>query len=281
VNQPETPRFAVAGPLIRACHPEPTIAVTAALTALAVTTGRSAWGVVAVAAAILAGQLSIGWSNDWLDAARDTRTGRRDKPIPAGQISAGAVRTAALLAVLACIPLSLLSGLLAALVHMVTVACGWAYNVWLKSSVLSPLPYAVAFGAVPAFVVLGLPGSPAPPLWLVATCALLGTGAHFANVIPDLADDAATGIRGLPHRLGATGSALAAGVLLGGATAVLAFGPPGPVSVTGLAAVAIALVVLTAGFARGRRPGSRAPFRAVLVVAVLDIALLLVTGVQV
>ena len=41
-------------------------------------------GCVAVAVAVLAGQLSTGWSNDWFDAGRDTAVGRTDKPIVAG-----------------------------------------------------------------------------------------------------------------------------------------------------------------------------------------------------
>ena len=268
----------MAGALVRACHPEPTLAVTAGLTALAATTGRDATGIVLVALAILSGQLSIGWGNDWFDADRDIRAARPDKPIAAGQISAGAVGVAALIAVVATVPLSLLSGWLAGSMNLLGVACGWAYNTWLKSTAFSVLPYAVAFGTAPAFVVLGLPGTPAPPAWLLATGALLGSGAHFANVIPDLDDDAATGIRGLPHRLGAAGSALAAALLLGLASAVLAFGPPGPPGVAGVATLAVVVVVLGAGLTLGRRPGSRAPFRAVLVVALIDVTLLLFSG---
>src|SRR6266542_835532 len=85
----------------------------------------------------------------------------------------------------------------------------------------------LAAAALPAFVVLGLPGTPRPPLWMVAAGGLLGAGAHFANTLPDLTDDARTGVHGLPHRLGATGSRLAAAGLLLAATATLAFGPPG------------------------------------------------------
>ena len=57
--------------LAAACHPEPTVAVTAMATALAATTGRDAVGVLLVAVAVLTGQLSIGWLNDYLDADRD------------------------------------------------------------------------------------------------------------------------------------------------------------------------------------------------------------------
>jgi len=231
-----------------------------------------------VALAILAGQLSIGWGNDWIDAARDISAGRRDKPVAAGEISARTVGGAALIAVIAAMPLSLASGWRAGAMSLLGVGCGWAYNAWLKSSPASVLPYAVAFGAAPAFVVLGLPGAPTPPAWLVATGALLGSGAHFANVIPDLADDAATGVRGLPHRLGAAGSAVAAAALLGLASVTLAFGPPGPVAPAGIASLAVVVVVLGYGLLRGRRTGSRAPFRAVLIVAVIDIGLLLLSG---
>lgn len=261
------------GALIKACHPEPTIAVTTVITALAISAGQGPTGVLAVAAAVLAGQLSIGWSNDWIDADRDQRSRRTDKPAATGAVSPATVRTAALVSAALCVPLSFLSGLTAGVVHLVAVACGWAYNAGLKSTVFSAVPYAVAFGCLPAFVVLGLPGSVDVPVWLVAAGALLGTSAHFANVIPDLADDASTGVRGLPHRLGRLGSSLAAGVLLLGASWMLSFAHP-----EAFVAVAAAMVILGVGFWFGRRPGSRAPFRAVLVVAVLDIVLLLVAN---
>ena len=64
--------------LVRACHPEPTAAVTAVSAALAAAVGRGVAGTVAVAAAVLAGQLSIGWMNDYLDRDRDVRVHRAD-----------------------------------------------------------------------------------------------------------------------------------------------------------------------------------------------------------
>ena len=62
---------------------------------------------------------------------------------------------------------------------------------------------------------------------MAAAGALLGVGAHLVNVLPDLADDAATGVRGLPHRLGARRSSVLAAAVLVGATVVIVVGAPG------------------------------------------------------
>ena len=262
--------------LIKACHPEPTLAVTTVAALLAVGTGRSAAGVVAVAATILASQLAVGWANDAIDAPRDAAVGRAGKPIVAGRVSRRTVAVGAVVAAAVTAPLALLSGVPAALVATVGLASALLYDWPLKSTAVSVVPYAVSFAALPAFVVLGVAR---PPGWLLAAGALLGAGAHFANVLPDLDDDARTGVRGLPHRLGAGWSAAAAAGLLLAATAALAFGPPGPPSWVGLAGLlAAVLVLLVGGYAASRHPGSRLPFLAILVVAVLDVVLLLAAG---
>src|SRR3954469_18999225 len=123
-------------PLIQACHPEPTAAVTAITTALAVSAGRGA-GSAWVAAALLSGQLSIGWSNDWIDADRDRRSGRPDKPVVRGELAPQTLRAAALSAAAACVPLSLAMGAEAGILHLLAVAAAWAYNLRLKSTWLS------------------------------------------------------------------------------------------------------------------------------------------------
>jgi 4-hydroxybenzoate polyprenyltransferase len=258
--------------LVRACHPEPTAAVTALAAALAASAGASPWK---VGAAFLSGQLSVGWSNDWVDAERDVAVGRADKPVVQG-LPVSTVRTAALVALAACVPLSLLMGTWAGAAHLVAVASAWLYNVRLKATVLSFAPYALSFGLVPSVVTLGLPGHPVAPWWATGAGALLGVGAHGANVLPDLEDDAATGVRGLPHRLGRGPTTVLSGLALGSATALLSFGP-GP-SATGVVALLVALGVLAVGFAMSRRPGSRAAFLSVLVVAAVDVGLLLLRG---
>jgi 4-hydroxybenzoate polyprenyltransferase len=219
----------------------------------------------------------VGWSNDWIDAERDRRSGRPDKPVALGDLSAAQLRTAALLAAAACVPLSLAMGRAAGVTHLVAVAAAWAYNARLKSTLLSWAPYALAFGLIPSIVTLGLPGAPWAPAWATGAGALLGVGAHLANVLPDLADDAATGVRGLPHRLGAAASAGLSALLLLSATGLLALGPGRAGALGGVALVAAALVTAL-GLSQARHPGSRAAFRAVLVVAAVDVALLLARG---
>jgi 4-hydroxybenzoate polyprenyltransferase len=262
--------------LVRACHPEPTVAVTAIATALALSAGaRAGW----VAAAFLSGQLVTGWTNDWVDRDRDAEVGRADKPVASGAVPVALVRGAALTAGAACVPLSLAMGRAAGVWHLVAVTSALAYDLRLKATLLSWAPYALSFGLVPSVITLGTPAHAWAPWWATAAGALLGVGGHLANVLPDLDDDAATGVRGLPHRLGRGPSTILTAVLLLAATLLLVLGPGAP-GAGALAALGLAAAVTAAGLAAARRPGSRAAFLAVLVVAGLDVALLVARGAQ-
>lgn len=263
--------------LLRASHFPPVVAVTAVATALAIAVDRG-WGSVWVALAVFTGQLSVGWSNDYLDRDRDRLVGRTDKPIVIGTVSARAVGIGALAAVAACVPLSFASGWRAALVHLGAVGIAWLYNARLKDSSLSPLPYTLAFGALPIFVTLGLPGHPTPLGWGIAAAALLGTGAHFVNTLPDLADDARTGIRGLPHRLGPRASIVVAAVLMATAALMAGLAAPGTPDTAaqvllGVAIACIAAVVVAASLDR-----PRLAWQLTLGAALVTVALFLVQG---
>ncbi|PRC53070.1 ubiquinone biosynthesis protein UbiA, partial [Mycobacterium sp. ITM-2017-0098] len=67
--------------LIIAGHPGPSLAITALVTLLAAQAAPNGIGPVLTGPAMLAGQLSIGWSNDASDAAGDAAAGRTDKPV--------------------------------------------------------------------------------------------------------------------------------------------------------------------------------------------------------
>ncbi|WP_144682790.1 UbiA family prenyltransferase [Cellulosimicrobium sp. TH-20] len=265
--------------LVVASHFPPTVMVTAFALALSAGIGAGARTTTLVALAVLTGQLSVGWSNDWLDARRDVAVGRADKPVVTGLVTAATLRTAALVALGACLVLSLATGLLPGVVHVVAVGVAWSYNALLKATWWSWAPYAVSFGLLAVFVVLAAPGEGRPAPWAVAAAALLGVGAHVANTLPDLEDDAATGVRGLPHRLGRRASSVLAPVLLAAASALVVTAPPtppGPVT-WALGAVAVVLA-LAAGAVGVVRPRSRAPFALSMAVAGVCVVLLVLAA---
>jgi 4-hydroxybenzoate polyprenyltransferase len=265
--------------LAASCHPVPTVAVTVLSTVLVGAAGNGLATCVVAAAAVLTGQLAIGWSNDALDAGRDRAVGRTDKPVAQGLVSPRQIWTATALATAATVPLSLLLGWRAGALQLSVVLWGWLYNAWLKSTVLSPLPFLLAFGGLPAVATLALPSPRWPPAWTLAAAGIIGVAAHFGNVLPDLDDDQHTGISGLPHRLGRTVSSYAAvgAALAATLVAVAATAGEGSVVTWLLAAAAVAFAGL--GYVASRRdPASEAAFFATMAIAAADVALIVASG---
>jgi 4-hydroxybenzoate polyprenyltransferase len=243
----------------------------------------SSWAATGLlAAAVLTGQLAIGWTNDAHDAAADGLARRSDKPTATGDVSVRRVRTAAWLAGTGCVPLSLLLGPAAGVVHLVAVVgSGLLYDLVLKPTRWSWAPFAVAFGALPAVATLASPAGTWPPGWAVAAGAQLGVAAHLVNTLPDLADDRRLGVQGLPHRLGPTGVRWLTGVLLVGAGVAVVGGPArttGAVAVGGLVAVGVTAVLAVVALAPRWPEGSRTPFVLVALAAVLDVVVLVAQG---
>ena len=266
--------------LVLASHPGPTAAVTVLALVLGVGIGLPADQLVLLGLAILTGQLSIGWSNDWIDAERDTAVGRTDKPVAQGLLNVTSVRRAALVAAGAMVVFSFALGVAAGVVHVVLVASGWAYNAGLKRTGFSVLPFMVSFGLLPAVVTLSLPDPALPAPWAVTVGAVLGIAIHFTNVLPDLDDDARTGVAGLPHRVGRRISGLVAFGALALAAVIAALGPsvgtPPVIAVVGvLAAVSIAawgaVLVLT-------RPPGRLLFQLIIIASLVLATQLALSG---
>ncbi len=103
-------------------------------------------------------------------------------------------------------------GIKGGLVYMLGIACGVAYNFYFKFSPLSPLPYAIAFAALPSSIAISKEIT--PPTWMWLGGALFGMAAHFINVIKDMKEDQVSQIRGLPQILGTKNSILAASALI-------------------------------------------------------------------
>jgi 4-hydroxybenzoate polyprenyltransferase len=263
--------------LLGAAHPVPALAVSAMITALAWQAAGLSWPLLAAAGAALAGQLSIGWSNDAVDAERDASLGRTDKPIVTGMIGVRAVWAAALGALASTLLLAALAGPRTAAINAVMMAAGWTYNLGLKATPASGLMYVIGFGLVPAFAASVAAGSPAPGAAVSAAAALLGLGGHFANALPDLAGDRRTGVAGLPQRVaarwGERAAALTATTLLLAASALLVVAAERrAVALLGLLAAGTIAVF-------GARGTGRVLFRSAIAIAATDVLVLLVAGV--
>jgi 4-hydroxybenzoate polyprenyltransferase len=274
--------------LVAASHPGPSVAITVLTAALTAQAAPSGIGPVLAVPAMLALQLSIGWSNDAFDAGRDTAAGRRDKPLAAGLIRRRPVWAAAFVSVAASIILAFVLGAAVGVVTVVMAAAGWAYNAGLKSTLASGLTYLAGFGLVPVFAAFTAPGHPWPRWPVIAAAALIGLGAHFVNVLPDLAADRATGVRGLPQRVAALAGPGAASraapgetavrtcaltLLLGASVLLVIAARPGhrQIAAAGLGVAA----VLAAVAARGR---GRVPFGAAIGIAAVDVVLFAAGG---
>jgi 4-hydroxybenzoate polyprenyltransferase len=153
------------------------------------------------------------------------------------------------------------------------VGSGLAYDLGVKGTAWSWLPYALAFGSLPAIPTLAQHPPALPAWWLALAGALLGVGAHLVNVLPDLEDDAATGVRGLPHRIGARASQLGAALVLLTAAACLLLGPE---QSTGWRWSVLAVNAgMAAVVASGR---GRLPFTVAMLMALIDVVLLTTVG---
>jgi 4-hydroxybenzoate polyprenyltransferase len=265
--------------LARSTHPGPALAVTIVTVVLGISAGLEPWRVLVLGLAMLLNQASVGLSNDWIDAPRDRATGRTDKPVALGIVSETAARNAAIGTMLVSILLTLPLGVLATGTQAVFLASAWGYNAGLKSTPISVVPYILSFGLLPMLATLALPEPAAAAWWALGAGAMLGIAAHFANVLPDLRDDAATGVRGLPHRVGRKASGVTIAAALAVASALVVFGPEGDPSAiqwSGLV-LTLALAAVTATLVI-TRPPTRLLFQLIIAAALVDVVLLALSG---
>jgi 4-hydroxybenzoate polyprenyltransferase len=267
----KTVRTRLAG-MVAATHAVPAASVTSLVAVLMAARGATASTLVWAVASTAAGQASVGWSNDYLDRLEDARVERRDKPLVAGSVSAPLIARAAAVAFGASVALSVPLGLPEALVMGAAVASAWAYNLGLKRTAASWVPYALSFGLLPVYVWMSTGAFPPP--WLVGGAAILGVAAHLTNVLPDLDADAELGRRGLPHRLGPRGSLSTACALLVAALGLVLVAGGGwrvPSPATSIAALA-AVALIAAVFVSVRRGRPKAGFYLTIAAAAAIVA---------
>jgi 4-hydroxybenzoate polyprenyltransferase len=167
-----------------------------------------------IAFGVFTGQLVVGWSNDLYDYKDDLMHNRQNKPLVAEVISQSYLKR--WLAFM--VPFSFVANLLGplgfkgGLVYMFGISMGVAYNFYFKFNLFSWLPYALAFAALPSCIAISKEVT--PPVWMWLGGALLGSAAHFINVIKDMDQDRASGIGGTPQRIGKRNSIVVAAVLI-------------------------------------------------------------------
>lgn len=253
--------------LLRTSHLGPTLLVTlvAYLLAVPIWSQGSAF---LIALAVFTGQLCIGWTNDLADEENDRSQGRVNKPIATGEIPARSVVRATYICLGLCILLSLFGplGIRGGLVHLLGVGCGISYNFYFKRIWLSPLPYLIAFAALPSCIVLSKNSS--VPLWLVSAGAIFGIAAHFANVVKDMDNDRAAGILGAPQLLGTRASLLIAGSSLVAISIILNAITHKPFLIPIAVLAMLALLLLPKRFS----------FPLIMVMAIVDVGVLVTAG---
>lgn len=189
---------------LRLLHPFPSLMNAAAVLLFATLALGHApgWALGArLALTMLAAQFAIGIANDLADRSLDSAT-KGGKPLPSGAVSPasacgllGIALGGAALGAASFGPASL------AVVALGT-GLGLAYDLRLKRTTLSWLPYLLALPLAPIWVWVALDRFGPRLLWLYPLGASLFLALHLANALADYTGDTAAGVRGIAQRLG-------------------------------------------------------------------------------
>ena len=99
------------------------------------------------------------------------------------------------------------------MIHLIGIASASLYNLGLKSTLISVVPYAISFGLLPWAIYVA--ANKRVPPWIYLGFMLFACAFHFLNVVKDMESDRLLNIAGLPQRLGKSGSLVAALLLVG------------------------------------------------------------------
>lgn len=174
---------------------------------------------------MLGGQLAIGATNELADFPFDV-AGKPDKPLPRGDVSVRGAQGMVLIGLAMMVGFGLALGPTAFSLLALGTGLGIAYDLWLKRTAWSWLPYLLALPLLPIWVFVAL-GRPEPRLLLLYPLGALATiGVHFAQALPDVAIDREAGMTSPTSRLGSRWTfALAWMATLSAPLLALAVGP--------------------------------------------------------
>lgn len=233
---------------LRLLHPFPSLLVAGLTAALVPFADRYADAplYVVLGLGMLLFQFAIGAANDAADASADLAA-KPWKPIPAGIVS---VRTATFVAA-GCAGAGLVVTadlqLGAWLVGVAGLLCGLSYDLALKRTAFSWLPWSLAFPLVPTWVYLAADAWEPPLAWIFPLGVCLGLALYLANQAPDVESDRAAGVRGLAQILGQRRSLRLAlglfGAAASGACVVLLLAAPAQAALAAATALIVLLLV--------------------------------------
>ena len=171
---------------------------------MAVLAGGAPDQVVRLGVAMTALQLGIGTVNDLVDAPRDA--GRKaGKPIPAGLVSPTGARLLAIGSFIVGTALAASVSRATSLLAPVVIAIGLAYDLRLKGTAWSWLPFAIGIPILPVFGWVGVAGSlPLAFIVLLPAAVAAGAALAIANALVDVERDRDAGISSIAVRLGPT-----------------------------------------------------------------------------
>jgi 4-hydroxybenzoate polyprenyltransferase len=196
---------------LRIIHPFPTLLNVGATAALAFVAADGDPGgalLFRMLAAMLLIQCAIGVTNDIFDRELDAAA-KPKKPLVSGAIALPTAKLLALVLVAGAVALSTTLGAAGFALAMLGMACGLSYDALLKRTMFSALPFMIAIPVLPFWIWATLGEWDDVLWWLAPLGALIGLSLHLANTLPDIEDDAAHGVRGLAHALGARNARIA------------------------------------------------------------------------
>ena len=147
-------------------------------------------------------QLGIGTTNDVVDAPRDAGQ-KAGKPIPDGLVQARSATAVAVACFGAGLVLATAIRLETGILALIVIAIGLAYDLRVKGTAWSWVPFAVGIPILPVFGWIGATGRLDPIFAvLLPTAVAAGAGLAIGNALVDVERDRAAGISSIAVALG-------------------------------------------------------------------------------
>jgi 4-hydroxybenzoate polyprenyltransferase len=242
---------------IRLTHPFPSVLDGVVVAAFALLAGGAPEAAARAGLSMTLLQLGIGTTNDVVDAPHDA--GRKaGKPIPAGAVPVSAARGLAVALFLAGIGLAWTVEPRLAALSVAVIAVGLAYDLRLKGTVWSWLPFAVGIPLLPICGWLAARGTLEPAFAILLPAAVAaGAALAIGNSLVDVERDRAAGRTSVAAGLGAASAARLEAVLFllvaAGAGVSVGAGQPLPVALAVTALGTGPVVAALAGAGGGPR----------------------------